>query len=343
MKRRRFLAGSGAALGLAAATRISLAPRPARAEASQVRLSHGYGVLYLPLMVLRDRKLLEKHGEAAGLGKLEVGWQLLDGGNVINDAMLAGALDIAGTGSPGFVTLWAKAHGIPRSEIIGVCGLSTCALQLNTNHPEIKSLADFTAKDKIALPGIKTSLAAVVLQMLVAKQFGQANYAKLDPMTVGLPHPDAYTALVGGKSEITAHFASPPFSILELADPKIHTVIAASEVLGNSTLDVVFAMKRFVDANPKIMTAFLAAMDEANKSILDDPKAAAQSFIRITNAKQSEAEVIQMIQDKDTKFSTTPDGVMQYADFMHAVGSVKIHPASWKDMFMPELHHLAGS
>src|SRR2546430_2647808 len=83
------------------------------------------------------------------------------------------------------------AHGIPRSEIIGVCGLSTCALQLNTNRPEIKSLADFTARDKIALPGIKTSLAAVVLQMLVAKQFGQANYAKLDPMTVGLPHPDA--------------------------------------------------------------------------------------------------------------------------------------------------------
>jgi hypothetical protein len=31
---------------------------------------------------------------------------------------------------------------------------------------------------------------------------------------------DAYTALIGGKSEITAHFASPPFSILELAGPK---------------------------------------------------------------------------------------------------------------------------
>jgi NitT/TauT family transport system substrate-binding protein len=343
MKRRRFLAQAGATLSLATAATAGFVTRPARAEASQVRLSHGYGVLYLPLMILRDRKLLEKHADAAGLGKIDVTWQLLDGGNVINDAMLAGALDIAGTGSPGFVTLWAKAHGIARSEIIGVCGLSTCALALNTNRPEIKSLADFTMNDKIALPGIKTSLAAVVLQMLVAKQFGQANYAKLDPMTVGLPHPDAYTALIGGKSEITAHFASPPFSILELANPKIHTVITASQVLGNSTLDVVFAMKRFVDANPKIMAAFLAAMDEANKSVIDDPKGAAQSFIRITNSKQPETEVMAMVQDKDTKFSTTPDGVMQYADFMYAVGSVKTHPESWKDMFMPELHHLPGS
>ena len=69
----------------------------------------------------------------------------------------------------------------------------TCALSLNTNRARIKTLADFTPDDKIAIPGIKTSLAAVVLQMLVAQRFGQASYAKLDPMTVGLPHPEAYT------------------------------------------------------------------------------------------------------------------------------------------------------
>jgi NitT/TauT family transport system substrate-binding protein len=343
MHRRRVLGQIGATLGLAASATLGFGSRAARAEASQIRLSHGYGLLYLPLMILRDRKLLEAKAAAAGLGSVEVTWQLLDGGNVINDAMLAGALDIAGTGSPGFVTLWAKARGIPRSEIIGVSGLSTCALTLNTNRPQIKSLADFTASDKIALPGIKTSLAAVVLEMLVAKQFGQASYAKLDPMTVGLPHPDAYAGLMTGKTEIAAHFASPPFSILELADPKIHSVITASAVLGNSTLDVVFATKRFVDANPRIMAAFLAAMDEANKSITDDPKGAAQSFIRITNAKQSEAEVVQMIQDKDTGFSTTPNGVLQYADFLYAVGSIKVRPASWKELFMPALQHLQGS
>jgi len=333
MRRRAFLA-AGVALA---------AVKAARAESGQVRLSHGYGILYLPLMVMRDRKLLEGQMAKAGLPKPEVTWQLLDGGNVINDAMLAGALDVAGTGSPGFITLWAKARDIPRAAVIGVCGLSTCALSLNTNRPNLRSLADFTPNDQIALPGIKTSLAAVVLQMLVAQRFGQADYARLDPMTVGLPHPEAYAALMSGKTEIAAHFASPPFSILELADPRIHRVIAASEVLGQSTLDVIFAPKRFVDANPATMTAFLAAIDEANALIADDPAAAAQSYIRLASAKMTEADVLQMVRDPDTKFSATPNGVTRYADFMHQVGSVKVKPERWSDLFMPALASRPGS
>ena len=317
--------------------------RPARAEAAQLRLSHGYGILYLPLMVMRDRKLLEAELDRAGLPRPEITWQTLDGGNVINDAMLAGALDIAGTGAPGFVTLWAKARGIPHAEVVGVCGLSTCALSLNTNRARIKTLADFTPDDKIAIPGIKTSLAAVVLQMLVAQRFGQASYAKLDPMTVGLPHPEAYGALMSGKTEIAAHFASPPYSILELADPRIHRVIAASEVLGNATLDVVYAPRRFVDANPATTAAFLAAMDTANALIAADPAAAAEAFIRQSAARMKPDDVLAMVRDPDTRFSTTPTGVQGYADFMHAVGSIKVRPAKWSEMFVPALADRAGS
>ena len=120
-------------------------------------------------------------------------------------------------------------------------------------------------------------------------------------------------------------------------------VISASDVLGDATLDVVFAPKRFAEANPKTMTAFLAAMDEANKLIADDAGEAAKSFMRISNAKVSEEEVLKMIQDKDSHFSTTPKGLMQYAEFMSDVGSIKVKPTSWKDMFMLELHGRAGS
>ena len=333
MQRRSLFALAGAAA----------LPAPARAAAAQVRLSHGYGILYLPMMVMRDRRLLEAAMAASGLPTAEVTWQVVDGGNVINDAMLAGALDIAGTGAPGFVTLWAKARGIPRAEVVGLCGLSTCALSLNTNRPGIKALADFTPADKIALPGIKTSLAAVVLQMLVAQKFGQAEYARLDPMTVGLSHPDAYVALMGGKTEIAAHFASPPYSTLEMRDPRIHRVTAASEVLGNATLDVVYATRRFVDANPGITAAFLQAMDTACAQIADDPAAAADSFIRMSAARMAPDEALAMVRDPDTHFSATPNGVMRYAEFMHAVGSIKAKPARWSEMFVPALAGRPGS
>ncbi|MCG2632780.1 hypothetical protein L6654_39980 [Bradyrhizobium sp. WYCCWR 13023] len=167
----------------------------ARAEVSEVRVSKGFGILYLPLIVMQDQQLLEKRAKTAGLGDIKVTWLMLDGGNVINDAMMAGTLDFAGTGAPGFITLWAKAKGIPNVEVVGVSGMSSTSLWLNTNKPEIKSLKDFTSKDKIALPGIKTSLAAVVLQAIAAKEFGDTNFAKMDPMTVSLPHPEALTAL----------------------------------------------------------------------------------------------------------------------------------------------------
>jgi NitT/TauT family transport system substrate-binding protein len=314
-----------------------------RAEVSEIRLSKGYGILYLPLIVMEDRKLLEKKAAEAGLGDIKVSWYLFDGGNIINDAMLAGTLDIAGTGAPGFLTLWSKAKGSPRAEVIGVSGMSTTALVVNTTNPEVKSLKDLSPKDRIAMPGIKTSLAAVVLQMAVAKEFGQENYAKLDPLTVGLPHPEAYAALTSGKTEIDAHFASPPYSTLELQNPRVHTVVNSVALFGNITLDVVFAPKRFVDANPKTIEAFLAAFDEACAFIANNPKGAAEIFGRTSKTKMSMEEVLPLVQDPDTRFSATPNGIMTFANFLASVGSMKQKATTWTDLFVPQLHGRKGS
>lgn len=339
MLRRSFLAMAMAGVfgGLASL------PNLAHAEASTIRISHGYGILYLPLMVMRDQHLIEKQAKADGLGDIQINWLNIDGGNVINDAMLSGNLDIAGTGAPGFITLWSKAHGIPRSEVIGLGALSTSALWMNTNNPKIKSLKDFTPTDKIALPGIKTSLSAVVLQMAVAKEFGIENYAKLDPITVSLPHPDALAALISGKTEITAHFTSPPFSYQELDDPKISRVFSSAQTLGNITLDVVFSLKQFVDKNPKLVKAFMAAQEQANAYIAKDKKGAAATFLRISKIKMSQPDVEKILADPDTQFSTTPDGVMDYAEFMSKAGTIKIRPTKWTDLFVGEFANRKGS
>ena len=328
---------------VAALALLTAAPlASARAEVSELRLSKGYGILYLPLIVMEDRKLFEKKAAEAGLGDVKTTWYLFDGGNVINDAMLAGTLDIAGTGGPGFIALWSKARGT-RAEVIGVSGMSGTALSLNTTNPNIKSLKDFTAQDKIAMPGIKTSLAAVVLQMAVAKEMGRDNWAKLDPFTVGMPHPEAYAALMSRKTEINAHFASPPYSTLELRDTDMRRIVNSVETLGPITLDVVFAPKKFVDANPKTMAAFLAAFDEACAIIANDKAATAEIFARTSKAKMSVEEAVQMVSDPDTRFSATPNGIMGFAEFMTFSGAIKKPPVIWTDMFMPLLHGRAGS
>ncbi len=318
--------------------------RDARAEASEIRLSRGYGILYLPLFVMDHEKLIEKHAKASGVGEVKVSWRILDGGNVINDAMLAGALDVAAIGVPGFVTLWAKTQGNSRLEVAALSGLSSTSLYLNTVNPAVKTLRDFSPKDKIAVPGIKTSLSAVVLQMMVAREFGDSDYAKLDPLTVGLGHPDAYAALAsGGKGGVNSHFGSPPFSILELDRPSIHRVVSSVEVLGNMTLDLVYALRSFHKANPQLCAAVVAALDDANALIARDKKAAARAYIEAAKVKVSEDEILRMLADPDTRFSTTPDGVMKFANFMRRVGIISVAPKSWKDLFFPEIHGRSGS
>ena len=60
---------SVAALALLAAP---LSSGKVRAEVSEVRLSRGYGILYLPLYVIEHNKLIEKHAKTAGLGDVKV-------------------------------------------------------------------------------------------------------------------------------------------------------------------------------------------------------------------------------------------------------------------------------
>jgi NitT/TauT family transport system substrate-binding protein len=332
-----------ATVALAALAFGLIATGGANAEVAEVRISHGFGVLYLPLMVMSSEKLIEKHAKAAGLGDVKATYLLLDGGNVINDAMLSGALDIASIGVPGFLTLWAKAKDNPALEIRGLSGMSSSSLYLMTRNPNIKSLKDFSDKDRIAVPGIKTSLPAVMLHMVAAWEFGDANYAKLDPITVGLAHPDALGVLLSGRGEINSHMASPPFSYIEDATPGLHRVFNTVDILGNITVDMTYTTRRFIEANPKLCAAFIAAMNEANDLIAKDRRKAAEVYLAVSKQKSTPDEIIKILADPNSTFSTVPNGTMKYAEFMARVGTIKAKPAGWKDLFFAPIQGAAGS
>ena len=308
-----------------------------------IRVSHGYGLLYLPLMVMQSQGLIEEQARARGIPDVRVQWTVLDGGNLISDAMLAGNLDVAGIGVPGFLTLWSKARGIPRSEVVGISALSSAALSLDTNRSRIRSLADFRPGDRIAIPGVGTSLESVALEMAAAKVFGLEHYDKLDSLTVTLAHPAAVRSLLAARGGIDAHFASPPFSFEELQSPKVHRILDSTDVLGHVTLDVVFAAKHFVQRNPRLISAFLAAQREADAYIEHNPRAAAELYLRVSHAKLSVGMVERMLADPSMTFSTTPVGVMDFARFMSKVGEIQVKPTRWTDLFVPEIQGEHGS
>jgi NitT/TauT family transport system substrate-binding protein len=317
-------------------------PSIAKADVTHLRMSHGYSTGYLPMMVMRDQHLLEKHAAKAGLGTITIDWRIEDGGNIINDAMLAGVLDIAGIGVPGYLILHDRTAG-KRSEIIGISALNTGSLWLNSIDPKLKTLADYGPGDRIALPGIKTSYAAVVLEMAAAKEFGAENYAKLDPLTVGLPHPESMAALLSGKTEITSHLASSPFSYKELKDPKVHRVMSTRDVVGPMSILMAMTPRAFADANPGIIKAYLAAQEEANGFINHDHKAASALYIRVTNLHVSEDDLMDTLNDPENTYDSAPHGSMAYASFLSRIGTLKNTPASWQDLFLPYIKDLPGS
>jgi NitT/TauT family transport system substrate-binding protein len=217
-------------------------------------------------------------------------------------------------------------------------------LYLNTRNPAVRTIKDFTDKDKIALPAVKVSIQAVTLQMAAEKAFGEGQQNKLDPLTVSMSHPDAQVALLSGGSEITAHFGSPPFQYQQLKDPAVHTVLNSYDVLGGpATFNVVFTTSKFRNENPKLYDAFVKALDEATAMINKDKHAAAESYLRMSKDKASLKKIEDMLNDPAIVITTTPQNVMKYVDFMFKIGSIKTKAASWKDLFFSNVYNLPGS
>jgi NitT/TauT family transport system substrate-binding protein len=314
----------------------------ARAEVTELKIAEQYGISYLPLMVMEDQKLVEKYAKEGGINDLKVTWAKFAGGNVMNDALLSNSLHFAAGGVAPLVTLWAKTRS--NYQVKAVAALNSMPLFLTTRNPNVKTIKDFTDKDKIALPAVKVSIQAVTLQMAAEKAFGPGQQNKLDRLTVSMSHPDGQAALLSGTSEVDSHFTSPPFQYQELADPKIHKVLDSYDVLGGpATFNLVWTTTKFKDANPKVYAAFTKALDEAIAMINKDKKWAAEAYLRISKDKDSLDNILKMLNDPEIKYTTTPQNVTKYVDFMNRIGSIKAKPTSWKDLFFPNVHNLPGS
>src|SRR5579871_895173 len=297
----------------------------AAAEVTEVRIPTGAGgVGFLPLLVMEKYQLIEKHTN------VRVRWIKLGGPSVMNDALLSGSADFIAAGPPAFITLWDRT--LASAKVKGVAAMTSLPMYLNARADRLKTLDDVTDKDKIAVTGIKVSIPSLVMQMYARQKYGPAQFARFDKYTVTMTHPDAVIALLSGSGAIDAHFTSPPFHQREIKDPHVHTIMTTTSVMGGSTtFTMISTTAKFRDQNPKVYAAVLAALEEANKMIVADKKAAAELLLASTGDKGfSVPEIVSVLSDPEIKFTTTPENVMKYSAFMADIGSIKNRPASWK-------------
>jgi len=154
---------------LATALGAALLPTLA-AEASaegSIRIAEQFGIGYLPLQVMRDQALIEKHGAEAGL-EISVEWARFSGGQAMNEALLSDSVDVGSGGVGPLLLIWDRTRG----DVKGIAAINTMPLFLNSNDPDVQSLEDFTEQHKIAVPAAGVSIQARVLQMAAQAQLG---------------------------------------------------------------------------------------------------------------------------------------------------------------------------
>jgi len=317
--------------------------QPAAAQVPEIRLAKQFSMGYLQLNVMEHRQLIEKHAKALGMPEVKVIWQTFNGPAAINDALLSGQIDIGSGGVPGLLVVWSKSKGTPQ-EIRGISALSSQPVLLNTRDPSIGTIKDFKPTDRIAVPAVKVSVQAILLQMEAAKVFGEKEFTKLDTQTVSMTPPDATVALLGGKSEITAVFSVPPFQQQQLEHVGIHTVLNSFDVMGgSSSFTVAWTTAKFRDSNPMLYNALIAALKEATDIINKDKAAAGQLWIEDSKSKLTPEMVGKIVAGPQVRWTLTPEHTMKFADFMAEVGTLKNKATSWKDYFFPEIYDLNGS
>ena len=321
----------------------ALAPTLAWAEVNVVKIPKGAGgVGFLPLTVMEEKKLVEAEAQKMSLN-LKAEYILLGGPAVVNDMLLAGAAHFAPAGPPAFITLWDRTRA--NMKVMGVAAMTSIPMYLNTKAAHLKSLKDLQPTDKIAVTAVKVSIPAIIMQMQAIKESGKDHYAKYDPYTVSLQHPEGVIALLSGKSEITAHFTSPPFHQRERRDPAVRTITTSNEIMGGpSTFTMLYTPTKFYAENPKAYAAVLKALQAAIDFINADKKAAAEVFLKSGEGRGWKLEdLMEILNDPDIRFTTSPENVMTYANFMADVGSIKQRPAKWQDMFFPDIHGVKGN
>ena len=322
---------------------LALAPLAAQAQqAREIKVTRQPSIIYMPTYVMERQRLVEKRAAALGAPDLKIEWLVFSGGGNATDALLSGNIDVIHTGPTNLLLLWDRTRG----GVKGIVASSALPLVMVSRDPRLQKLSDFTATDKIAVPTVRVSTQAVLLQMAAAQAFGADGWGRLDGNTVQMSHPDALVALTNPRHEVATHFGAPPYLFQELRTvPGAHRIIDDRGITGGPVSNSVsFATTKFAAANPAVIQAIKEATMEAETFIRTNPREAVEIYRAGSGDKTPADELLAMMREPGMDdYRPQPQGTLRLAQHMHRVGTLKTLPQAWTDYFFPISADLEGS
>ena len=80
------------------------------AQAAELRIAGGVGILFAPIHVMKQAQLLEKHAKEMGQD-LTLEMLSFPSGSAVTDALLSGNVDVVAAGLSNALLLWSRTNG----------------------------------------------------------------------------------------------------------------------------------------------------------------------------------------------------------------------------------------
>jgi NitT/TauT family transport system substrate-binding protein len=126
-----------------------------------------------------------------------------------------------------------------------------------------------------------------------------------------------------------------------MKNPNIRRLLTSTDLFeGGLSFNVIAASAKFRTQDPKLYGVFLSALKEATDFINADKRRAAEIYLKASGDKMPVEELTEILNDPAIRYTTKPEGISAFVDFMAKTGTLKSPPADWRDMFFPEA--LAG-
>lgn len=282
-----------------------------RQEPPSIGIAEQYGIAYAPLTIMKEKGFLEQE-----LPDVAIRWQQFGGPTAIRESMLNGDVDF------GFMGVAPVLIGIDNGmEWKYAAGISSNEVAIVTSRPEIKTLADFTEEDRIAIlsPGCTQH---ILLCMLAEQQLGDPM--ALDGQLVSMSHPDALQALLSG-TEITAHVATPPYLQQEL-EAGMSVMATGEEIMGRPfTFISCVAMTQFYEEHRELYDGFIRALERSIEYLNQNMEECVRILAPVYGI--SEEALLEQMTYNGTIYSSRLEGVPELSAAMQQMGLTQGNPA----------------
>lgn len=246
-------------------------------------------------------------------------WNFMTSASDMRDALVSGDLDIVCTSLPTFIT--AYENGMPL-QLISFAG--SVPIGLYGNDPDIASLSDFSATDRLAA---KSKGNNGHIAFLIACQSELGDAMALDNQISTIQEADSL-ALLQSSDDYQAGIFSFPMDV-KAEKAGLHQIVSFNEIINDYGIgSTYFTRQDFYEQEGEVIAALREAQQQALQLIADDPEGVAAALSPIF---ELEEEYI-LTALKEMPPCAEYSGYNKLANILLDIGLLEKEPTAFEDL-----------